>query len=211
MCTILRADKVSEQQSCSAIRASIASVDTSTGQTADRGTTYLWPSGNRTLVGGSDEDFSVNGNLAMPSPSNELGLCLKVEKTGNTFCYKEGARPKVAIPAQPAVSQAVLAGDPRSCNQLWNDRNSIFKASGLCFQAERAVKHFGNEGCRTPDIAAEILHPDGSRKRHVTDSNGRIRIPSPPGSFFKMVSVQRNALPSAVASIAEKAGETTHA
>jgi hypothetical protein len=95
MCTILRDGKIGDQKSCTATKAA------TTGETS-----YLWPSGNRTTVGGTDEDFTVNGNLAAPNANDDLGLCLFVEKTGNTFCYKEGAKPGVTaqVPV-PATAQ----------------------------------------------------------------------------------------------------------
>jgi hypothetical protein len=34
------------------------------------------------------------------------------------------------------------------CNQLWVERNSIYKERGYCFKTERAKARFGNEGCR---------------------------------------------------------------
>jgi YARHG domain len=34
-----------------------------------------------------------------------------------------------------------------SCDQLWFDRNSIFKATGFCFKTSRAISAFGNAGC----------------------------------------------------------------
>lgn len=36
------------------------------------------------------------------------------------------------------------------CNQLWTARNGIFAARGYCFQTQRGIDEFGNEGCRYP-------------------------------------------------------------
>lgn len=107
MCSILRGDQVLEQQNCKALA---DAAEPPAGSGFAKGITYVWPSGNRTIVGGSEEDFAVNGNLAVPLPDSGHGLCLKVEKTGNTFCYKEGARVKTAA-AQPAAG-APAAGAP---------------------------------------------------------------------------------------------------
>jgi hypothetical protein len=38
--------------------------------------------------------------------------------------------------------------DRMSCGELWLARNEIFKAAGYCFQTERAIRQFGNAGCR---------------------------------------------------------------
>jgi hypothetical protein len=37
------------------------------------------------------------------------------------------------------------AGDP--CEDLWVERNSIYKAYGYCFKTQRAINYFGNSGC----------------------------------------------------------------
>lgn len=36
------------------------------------------------------------------------------------------------------------------CNQLWTARNGIFAARGYCFQTQRGIDEFGNDGCRYP-------------------------------------------------------------
>ncbi|EJW09268.1 hypothetical protein A33M_1767 [Rhodovulum sp. PH10] len=33
------------------------------------------------------------------------------------------------------------------CQQLWVERNSIYKANGYCFKTRRAIAYFGNAGC----------------------------------------------------------------
>jgi hypothetical protein len=35
----------------------------------------------------------------------------------------------------------------QSCNELWYQRNAIFKAAGYCFKTARAISEFGNAGC----------------------------------------------------------------
>ena len=34
-----------------------------------------------------------------------------------------------------------------TCQQLWVERNSIYKSGGYCFKTPRAIAHFGNAGC----------------------------------------------------------------
>jgi hypothetical protein len=46
----------------------------------------------------------------------------------------------LAPSAQPARAQDV-------CQNLWVERNSIYKAAGYCFKTTRAVRYFGNAGC----------------------------------------------------------------
>jgi len=35
-----------------------------------------------------------------------------------------------------------------SCGDLWHRRNAIFARNGYCFKTDRAIRVFGNEGCR---------------------------------------------------------------
>ena len=48
------------------------------------------------------------------------------------------------MPANSDAGTNVLA---LSCDQLWHQRNSIFKAAGYCFKTPRAIRAFGNAGC----------------------------------------------------------------
>jgi len=44
----------------------------------------------------------------------------------------------------------LLAGEAalaQSCQQLWVERNSYYKAHGYCFKTQRAIRYFGNRGC----------------------------------------------------------------
>jgi hypothetical protein len=45
-----------------------------------------------------------------------------------------------------AVSAANAQGD--ICHQLWVERNQIYADKGYCFKTERAIRYFGNRGCR---------------------------------------------------------------
>ena len=36
----------------------------------------------------------------------------------------------------------------QSCDELWVQRNSIYKAARYCFKTDRAIRYFGNQGCR---------------------------------------------------------------
>jgi hypothetical protein len=45
-----------------------------------------------------------------------------------------------------AVSAANAQG--RICHRLWVERNQIYKDYGYCFKTERAIRYFGNRGCR---------------------------------------------------------------
>jgi YARHG domain len=48
----------------------------------------------------------------------------------------------VVVSAGPAVSQL-----SSSCQDLWIQRNTVYKARGYCFKTRRAIDFFGNAGC----------------------------------------------------------------
>ena len=35
----------------------------------------------------------------------------------------------------------------QSCDDLWYERNAIYKRAGFCFKTPRAISTFGNAGC----------------------------------------------------------------
>jgi hypothetical protein len=40
-----------------------------------------------------------------------------------------------------------------SCQILWEVRNTIYKENGYCFKTPKAIKAFGNAGCKYDDAA----------------------------------------------------------
>ncbi|POR40517.1 YARHG domain-containing protein [Methylobacterium sp. V23] len=40
-----------------------------------------------------------------------------------------------------------------SCEELWTEKNTIFKAAGYCFRTSQAIQAFGNAGCQFDDEA----------------------------------------------------------
>ncbi|TFZ57283.1 YARHG domain-containing protein [Methylorubrum sp. Q1] len=61
----------------------------------------------------------------------------------------------VSLTASPA-----LAAFP--CDELWGERNAIYKDAGYCFRTERAIRAFGNSGCKY-DALADV--PLSARQR----------------------------------------------
>lgn len=49
------------------------------------------------------------------------------------------------------MSATRIQGMP-SCDALWQQRNSIYKAAGYCFKTSKAVATFGNDGCKFNEI-----------------------------------------------------------
>ena len=55
------------------------------------------------------------------------------------------------VTALLAAATLVSTGSPsraQTCESLWVERNSYYKAAGYCFQTPRAIRYFGNAGCR---------------------------------------------------------------
>jgi hypothetical protein len=59
--------------------------------------------------------------------------------------------------ATPAFAQGI-------CQQLWVERNSVYKDAGYCFKTARAIRYFGNGGCRY-DVEAQVPLSRGDRAR----------------------------------------------
>ncbi|APX86967.1 YARHG domain-containing protein [Methylorubrum extorquens] len=55
-----------------------------------------------------------------------------------------------AVLASLTASPA-LAAFP--CDELWGERNAIYKDAGYCFRTERAIRAFGNSGCKYDELA----------------------------------------------------------
>ena len=63
----------------------------------------------------------------------------------------------LAIIVVTPTNRAAAQGD--ACFQLWVQRNTIYKANGYCFKTARAIRYFGNAGCRYDNEAAVPLSP----------------------------------------------------
>jgi hypothetical protein len=61
------------------------------------------------------------------------------------------------------VASAGLAA-AQSCDQLWYERNSIYKQEGYCFKTQRAIAAFGNAGCMY-DLEDQVPLSPGDRAR----------------------------------------------
>jgi hypothetical protein len=46
-----------------------------------------------------------------------------------------------------AATSIIPVAYAQSCQQLWVERNSYYKARGYCFKTQRAIAYFGNGGC----------------------------------------------------------------
>lgn len=71
------------------------------------------------------------------------------------------------IVAAVVAGLPILAAAPaaaQSCQQLWVERNAIYKGAGYCFKTSRAIRYFGNAGC-SYDSEAELPLSRGERAR----------------------------------------------
>jgi hypothetical protein len=55
--------------------------------------------------------------------------------------------PAVLLAGAMAASMTTAAR-AQDCEDLWIERNSYYKEAGYCFRTARAIRHFGNSGCR---------------------------------------------------------------
>jgi len=53
--------------------------------------------------------------------------------------------------ALPLLATATPAA-AQSCEDLWYQRNEIYKAQGYCFRTQRGISAFGNAGCQYDNI-----------------------------------------------------------
>ena len=53
--------------------------------------------------------------------------------------------------------------DGMDCDQLYYERNSIYKNKGYCFQTARAIATFGNAGCSYDNVYDVPLSPRETR------------------------------------------------
>ena len=65
------------------------------------------------------------------------------------------------LAANAIVAPAVAQG---TCQRLWVERNSIYKAAGYCFNTPRGVRYFGNAGC-SYDNVRDVPLSDSDRSR----------------------------------------------
>jgi hypothetical protein len=92
----------------------------------------------------------------------ELGYCFKtqtaIEYFGNGGCHIRNESEMPLTSSQRARINQIqnlersrgcnVDSESMSCDQLWIERNSIYKQSGFCFETRRAIEYFGNGGCR---------------------------------------------------------------
>jgi hypothetical protein len=46
----------------------------------------------------------------------------------------------------------IASAQSRRCDELWVERNSIYKDAGYCFRTARGIDTFGNAGCSFDDV-----------------------------------------------------------
>lgn len=60
--------------------------------------------------------------------------------------------PRLSLAATLTLGSALILAIPparaQSCDQLWYQRNAIYKQGGYCFRTPRAISAFGNAGCQ---------------------------------------------------------------
>ncbi len=46
------------------------------------------------------------------------------------------------------LGAAIAPSYAATCQALWVERNTYYKGGGYCFKTARAIRYFGNAGCR---------------------------------------------------------------
>ncbi|MEM8878824.1 MAG: YARHG domain-containing protein [Pseudomonadota bacterium] len=88
---------------------------------------------------------------------NKINKCLKGSLVRASF----GALALIMVGTLPAVAQNLSSW---SCAQLWHERNSVFYNWGYCFQGQRGIQTFGNDGCsRTSQQALNAMGAENRR------------------------------------------------
>lgn len=58
----------------------------------------------------------------------------------------------------------IIPAQMGSCDDLWTERNEIYKGAGYCFRTRRAISTFGNAGCQY-DNEADVPLSHSQRQR----------------------------------------------
>jgi hypothetical protein len=96
-----------------------------------------------------------------------------VHDAAATETEEEQMRLAMAVMTATMVATAMMATVPRAsaqtCQQLWEERNGYYKEHGYCFKTERAIKFFGNGGCRhNEESAVPLSNRERSRIAEIT-------------------------------------------
>jgi YARHG domain len=69
----------------------------------------------------------------------------------------------------PGLSAAFAGDGPEfwNCEELWQNRNQIYKDAGYCFRTARAIRAFGNAGCQYDNLNFVPLSP--VQRREIAD------------------------------------------
>jgi hypothetical protein len=63
-----------------------------------------------------------------------------------------------------ALGTTLAQSYAQSCQHLWVERNSYYKAAGYCFETQRAIDYFGNGGCWIHGQGNVHLSPAAQRR-----------------------------------------------
>jgi hypothetical protein len=73
------------------------------------------------------------------------------------------------------LATTVSLSHAQSCQQLWAERNRYYKAAGYCFKTPRAIKYFGNAGCRfDSESAVPLSRSARSRIAEIVQAEERL-------------------------------------
>lgn len=61
--------------------------------------------------------------------------------------------PRLVLTCLSALLVATPAWAEFPCDELWAERNAVYKEAGYCFRTAKAIRAFGNAGCKYDEIA----------------------------------------------------------
>lgn len=73
----------------------------------------------------------------------------------------------LAVAAVQTLLAAATPASAQSCEDLWYQRNEIYKAQGYCFRTQRAISAFGNAGCQYDNV--EDVPLSATQRRVIAD------------------------------------------
>jgi len=75
--------------------------------------------------------------------------------------------PILAVALALPLLAAATPASAQSCEDLWYQRNEIYKAQGYCFRTQRAISAFGNSGCQYDNV--EDVPLSATHRRIIAD------------------------------------------
>jgi hypothetical protein len=111
-----------------------------------------------------DNTGMVIGHRTSRTSTNSLMI---YDATGRNVGKVTGSALVIATLAAMTLINPAFARSSDLCGALWTQRNVYYKDAGYCFKTPRAIRYFGNAGCRYDEESAVPLSP--SLRNRIAD------------------------------------------